>query len=222
MSERHEQRPPAASDPASPTGPGDREQRYERVMKRERAEPEELRNPVPRWLAVLSLGLIAWGTWYYFDNAGFPAGAGDRRTALVRAPADQVDGAAVYAAQCVSCHQASGKGLAGVFPPLAGSRWVTGEPARVVQILLHGINGAIEVQGQQYNGVMPAFGHLADGEIAAVLSYVRSSWSNDATSITPAQVAQGRQRYPDREAAWQGGAELNEAFPPPVSPPVSR
>ena len=186
----------------------------DRARSREREEPNELQSPVPRPLALLAIALIAWGAWYYFQNTGYPVAAGDRRTPIAPVAADAVDGGTVYAGNCAACHQAGGMGLAGVFPPLAGSRWVLENDARLVQILLHGINGEIEVLGVTYNGVMPAFPQLADAELAAVLSYIRSEWGNDAPAITPDQVSAGRERFPDRSAPWAGGEALDRMFPP--------
>jgi mono/diheme cytochrome c family protein len=103
-------------------------------------------------------------------------------------------------------------GLTGVFPPLVASDWVLEDDARLVQILLHGVEGELVVNGVAYNGLMPAFPQLSDAELAAVLSYIRSDWGNDAPPITPEQVAEGRERFPDR-GPWQGGAELDAAFP---------
>ncbi len=182
-------------------------------QSRERGEPDELRSPVPKSVAIFALALVAWGGWYYFQNTGYPTAAGDRRTPIVAVRADAVDGRAVYTANCGACHQANGLGLAGVFPPLAASDWVLKNDARLVQILLHGINGELVVNGVTYNGLMPAFPQLSDAELAAVLSYIRSDWGNDASPITPEQVGEGRLLYPDR-GTWQGGAELDAVFPP--------
>jgi mono/diheme cytochrome c family protein len=176
---------------------------------REREEPEELRNPTPWPLIALSVVLIGWGLWYYFDNAGFPLAAGDRRTPIVEPGLDDVDGARVYAANCVACHQADGQGAGGVFPPLAQARWVVGSPERLVQIMLYGIQGPIEVRGTVYDGVMPAFARLSDAELAAVTSHIRSSWGNAASPIRPEDVAAGRQRDPGRTSPWAGGEELD-------------
>jgi len=186
----------------------------ERARLRETAEPEELRNPIPWPVAVIAVGFVLWGAWYYFQNTGYPIAAGDRRSAIVADAAGAVDGAKLYTVNCASCHQANGQGLAGVFPPLVGSRWVLENDARLVQILLHGINGVIEVQGVSYQGVMPAFAHLGDDELAAVLTHIRSSWNNDADPIDAGQIAAGRERFPDRSGPWAGGAELDEQFPP--------
>ena len=183
-----------------------------RPQSRERDEPDELRSPVPRPIAIIAIALIAWGSWYYFQNTGYPVGAGDRRTPIATVAATSVDGSVVYAGNCAACHQASGQGLAGVFPPLAASDWVLENDARLVQIMLHGINGELIVNGVSYNGVMPAFSQLSDAELAAVLSYIRSEWGNDAPAIRPQQIADGRTRFPDR-GPWQGGTELDATFP---------
>ncbi|EAQ96591.1 c-type cytochrome [Congregibacter litoralis] len=183
-----------------------------RTQSRERDEPEELRNPTPLPLLILAVVMVSWGVWYYFANAGFPLTAGDRRTPIEVPTMDQVDGAQVFAANCVACHQADGKGLAGVFPPLVDSRWVLGSRERLVQIMLYGIQGPIQVQGAVYNGVMPAFSRLSDAELASVTSHIRSTWGNDASPLTPDEIAKGRARDPERTAPWSGGEELNAVF----------
>jgi len=77
-----------------------------------------------------------------------------------------------------------------------------------VQILLHGIQGAIEVNEVVYNGQMPAWKSLTDDEIAALATYVRSTWGNSASAVTAATVARERERTASRTTAWQGGEEL--------------
>ncbi|MEM6709224.1 MAG: cytochrome c [Pseudomonadota bacterium] len=187
----------------------------QRALRRELGEPEEMRNPVPWPIAMLALVLVSWGAWYYFQNTGYALMAGDKRTVLPAAPAaDSLDGGRLYTNNCSSCHQGNGGGLAGVFPPLAGSSWVTGSDERLVQILLYGIQGPIEVNGVTYNGAMPAFGYLSDGELAAVLTFIRSSWGNSAPPIEEAAITDGRGRFADRTTPWGGGEELNEVFPP--------
>lgn len=110
-----------------------------------------------------------------------------------------VDGAQLYAQQCVACHQATGEGLAGAFPPLAGSEWVTGEADVPVKILLAGLGGPIEVKGATYNGAMPAFGAVFnDEEIAAVVTHIRTSFGNEAGEVTTEQVASIREEIGSR------------------------
>jgi len=179
--------------------------------QREYDDPDEAVRPLPRLLFVLALGMIAWGAWYILDlNGQSEPTFGDRRTlsALADAPAGAVSGAQLYTSKCAACHQATGQGVAGVFPPLVGASWVIGSEGRLVQILLHGIQGAIEVNEVVYNGLMPAWNSLTDDEIAALSTYVRSTWGNSAGAVTAATVARERERTASRTTAWQGGAEL--------------
>jgi len=94
---------------------------------------------------------------------------------------------------CMSCHQANGRGLPPVYPPLRGSEIVHGDPETLAKILLHGLEGRIEVDGQVYNQVMPAAPIRGDDEIAAVLTYVRSAWGNSGSAVDPALVAKVRE-----------------------------
>ena len=176
--------------------------------RREQHEPEELHTAIPPLLVVVFAVIVSWGLWYYFQRSGYPLDAGDSRTAVVIDPSAKVDGAAVYSGNCVSCHQATGAGLPGAFPPLAGSEWVVADKAIPVQILLHGLQGQVTVKGASYSGVMPSFTQLSDAEIAAVLSHVRSSWGNAAGPITANDVAAGRKAFADRATPWQGEAEI--------------
>lgn len=109
----------------------------------------------------------------------------------------------VYASVCLSCHQATGQGLTGVYPPLAGSEWPVKEPSIPIRIVLHGLMGEIEVAGTKYNNVMSPQGMLLnDQEIANVLNYVRSSWGNKAdVEITAEMVKEQRDKYPNH-AMW--------------------
>jgi mono/diheme cytochrome c family protein len=98
------------------------------------------------------------------------------------------NGAQVYSQNCSSCHQANGQGNT-AFPPLAKNPVVTGPPATVIHIVKNGLTGPVKVNGKTFNGQMPAWkGQLSDGDIAAVISYVRTSWGNKASAVTPAQV----------------------------------
>ncbi len=100
------------------------------------------------------------------------------------------DGGKVYQTNCSSCHQAEGTGLAGSFPPLAGNPVVTGDATKVAHIVKYGLSGNITVAGKAYNGMMPAWGQsLSNADIAAVLTFIRSSWGNKAGAVTEAQVA---------------------------------
>lgn len=95
------------------------------------------------------------------------------------------EGAKIYS-KCIGCHQADGNGVAGTFPPLAGSEWVTGNTEELAMVILYGLAGPIEVSGASYNSNMPA---QADGmgakELAAVMTYIRNEWGNEASIVTP-------------------------------------
>ena len=85
---------------------------------------------------------------------------------------EQASGPDVFTRNCAACHGDGGRGVAGVFPPLAMSDWVTGETRTPVRIVLYGLQGPVQVGGATFNGTMPAFGaRLTDQELAAVLSY---------------------------------------------------
>ena len=100
------------------------------------------------------------------------------------------DGAKIYTQNCSSCHQASGQGVAGMFPPLAGNPVVTGDPAAVIHDVKYGLNGSISVAGTSYNGMMPAWGQsLSNADIAAAVTYIRSAWGNKASAVTESAVA---------------------------------
>ena len=120
-----------------------------------------------------------------------------------------VDGAAVYASRCVACHQATGAGLPGVFPPLAGSEWVVGKAHTLAAVVLHGVEGPLTVKGNTYNGVMPAFAaQLSDDELAALLTHIRSEWGNTAEPVTAEAVAAVREETAARTTPYNGDAEL--------------
>ncbi len=99
---------------------------------------------------------------------------------------------------CMSCHQANGRGLPPVYPPLRGSEIAHGDPATLVKIVMYGLEGPIKVDGQSYNQVMPAAPLRTDDEIAAVLTYVRSAWGNTGEPIDTALVAKVREETKGR------------------------
>lgn len=112
-------------------------------------------------------------------------------------------------AHCVTCHQPNGKGLDPVYPPLVGTPWVTGSEDRLTKLVLHGLWGKIEVNGKVYDpakGVPPmtAFeSMLNDKEVAAVLTYVRNSWGNQAPPVSPETVKRVRESTKDRSIFWK-------------------
>lgn len=193
----------------------DRSKKIE-AQQREMPEPYEGNRPVP-WLVILIVSAVfIWAIGYIWTtHQTNPPSYGDRRTAqdFKVAPfsaGGAIDGAQIYAAQCVACHQAGGQGLPGVFPPLAGSDWVNGKAALAVQIVLHGVTGELTVKGVQYNGMMPMFkDKLDDAQLAAVVSYIRSNFGNTAGPVDAATVASERKTTADHAQPWNGDAELS-------------
>jgi mono/diheme cytochrome c family protein len=108
--------------------------------------------------------------------------------------------------RCAVCHQATGQGVPSAFPPLAGSEWATAVNTAVpIRVVLHGLQGAVTVKHQQFNGAMPAYGTgqpMSDAEVAAVLTYVRSAWGNSAGAVTAADVARERAATASRATPW--------------------
>lgn len=101
-------------------------------------------------------------------------------------------GERLYATHCAACHQATGKGLTGAFPPLAESSHLADGPAVAINAVLNGLSGPITVNGVDYNSVMPNLSYLADSDIADIVTYVMNSWGNPGGEVSSAEVAAAR------------------------------
>lgn len=99
---------------------------------------------------------------------------------------------AAYSAHCSACHQPTGQGLSGAFPPLAGNPNVTDDADYVISTVLNGRQGELVVDGVTYNGVMPPMQHLSDEEVAGAVNHVLTAWGNDGATVTVDQVAAQR------------------------------
>lgn len=146
-----------------------------------------------------------------YDERFDPATMGE--TGPKEAVDPRVAGQRMYMQACVTCHQPTGQGVPGAFPPLVGSDWVTGDEERLIKIVLHGLQGPVEVAGTTYNGVMPGFGlgtgyNWSDERIAQALTYIRSEWGNQAEPVTPERVTEVRTQT-NRASAWTA-AELGQ------------
>ena len=117
-------------------------------------------------------------------------------------PAVHARGLAIYNKTCIACHGPEGKGVPGAFPPLDGAPYPVGDPSIPIRIIIHGLQGPLEVLGQKYNVPMAALGELKDTEVADVLTYVRQSWSNDAAPVSTETVKQVRSKHADRKTPW--------------------
>lgn len=172
---------------------------------REQDDPQDGYEPVPLWLITFIMIVVFWSGMYLAQNSGDfnslvfdPVAA--RRAAAGPAKQDgppdpMVLGKRIFLQNCVVCHQATGQGVPGQFPPLAGSEWVLSQDwhgdNHLVKILIHGLQGPIRVKGNDYNNAMPAQ-KLNDAQIAAVLTYIRNEWGNSAPPISEGFVARIR------------------------------
>lgn len=169
---------------------------------REPELPGEGAEPGPWWLYAIILLTITFGFFYMGRYLGEistrehvlysqATSGGDATEEAQLDPMEQ--GARVYKRVCQTCHQPQGEGVPSLYPPLANSDWINGDPNRPIQIVLHGLQGPITVKGESYNNSMPGWGSLlSDADIAAVLTYVRNSFGNSAPDISVDQVASQR------------------------------
>lgn len=187
----------------------DKEQLPDRILSmheqsvREMEEPRDGMSPTPVSFLLMCFVLTAWGGYYIADNPGNWSGTEYNTkpaNAVSTAPAVKEDpmvlGQQIFNV-CAQCHQSSGVGVAGSYPPLVASDYVTGDPARFSAILLNGLKGPLVVNGVTYSGEMPAWRDLySDEELAAVMTYVRNSWGNKASPLTQEIVAKVRKDLP--------------------------
>lgn len=184
--------------------------RLHEPIARELEEPRDGFEPTPMWWVFAVMALLGWGGWYLGTYSGnWRADVYDERPGVAAAAAasapptadPMVLGKRIYA-NCQACHQADGRGVPGNYPPLAGSSWVTGSPETLVRILLHGVEGELEVGGRRYNQAMPPWKHLRDEQLAAVATYVRGAWGNAAPPVEVDTVGAVRAATAARSRAW--------------------
>lgn len=133
------------------------------------------------------------------DEVYLPEGSGARTATqpAVAAPAavnkeDRIKmGAQVFANNCAACHQATGQGVEGAFPPLAGSDYLNSDKIRAIKTITGGLQGKVTVNGKTFDGVMPAWS-LSDEDIANVMTYLYNSWGNSGLEVLPAEVKTNR------------------------------
>jgi mono/diheme cytochrome c family protein len=170
--------------------------------------------PVPWWVLGGSALLLAWGGLYLGTYSGGFQGdvfneEANYKPVTQSGPVDPKAasialGKKIFTVNCVQCHQSTGLGQPGQYPPLVGSEWVLGPaPRRLTQIVLHGVQGTIHVEGKVFNNAMPTWASLTDKELAGVLSYVRGELGgNSAPPITDAEMADARKLTASRSDPW--------------------
>lgn len=196
---------PSTTHQGRPSGGGN--------LQAEGTEPWADKAPIPMFLVIL-LVLVFFASDIYlmanrgeFDGRIYEPHADMAALDLANPPdpvkLERLKGKRVYETVCAACHQPTGMGSPGQFPPLAGSEWVLAEgPNRIIRLVLNGIQGPITVTGLPFNNAMPPWGAvLKDEDIAAVVSYIRSEWGNKASPVTAKQVEAIRAQVADH-APW--------------------
>lgn len=225
------------------------------AIYREKIEPRIGREPLSLWLIAIYGFAVFFGGAYlgrYAGNfsgegldylGGAPrvaskgGGGGDAEQAAELTPFEK--GKKIYSANCATCHQANGEGVAGQYPPLAGAEIVNGGAKRSAMIVLKGLHGPLTVKGQQYGSAVmqPWEKTLNDQKIADVLTYIRQEWGNNAGPVSAEGVSALRKELAGRvesytepdilavpaEADLPGGAPpapAEEASTPGANPPT--
>lgn len=197
-------------------------QRLHDALIREKQEPTERFLPMPLFLVLIISGLAFWAGVYLVQySADFDAYTFDETLKpgeMVQASGpveyDPIRvGSRFFTRNCTVCHQANGSGVAGAFPPVADSNWVQGPEEMLIRILLNGMTGPVQVNGESYNGAMPAFATASNEEIAGVLTLLRTDpqFGNNSEPVTPEAVAAVRAELGGRSQAWTG-AELQKTY----------
>ncbi len=186
---------------------------HEKELARKLA-PDAHYRMLPLVLLFVFSGLIFFGGTYANHFSGryhseiFDENAQPTSGAAVAAKVDPlVLGKKSYEQVCATCHQATGLGVEGIYPPLAGSEWVQGTPEHVIRIVVYGLKGQVQVKGKTFGAAaMPRIGKVSesgynwsDERIAAVLSYIRQEWGNKGSAITPEQVTAIHTKEGDRK-----------------------
>jgi mono/diheme cytochrome c family protein len=190
------------------------------AVVREKLDPQAGREPLSLWLiAIYGLAVFFGGAYLgryagnwsgdgldYLGNAprvaAHPGAGGATEQTAELTPAEK--GAKIFSANCATCHQMNGLGVAGQYPPLAGSEFANGGSRRPVMIVLKGLQGPLTVKGQHYGSAVmqPWDKTLTDEKIADVLTYERSSWGNTGSAVTPEGVAALRKEFAGRSESW--------------------
>ncbi len=217
------------------------------AIVREKAEPRIGREPLSLWLiAIYGLAVFFGGAYLgryagNFSGDGLDYLGGAPRVAAKAGPNTGPEQAAeltpaekgkkIFAANCATCHQATGLGVAGQYPPLAGSEFVDGGTRRLGMILLKGLQGSLTVKGAHYGSAVmqPWEKTLNDQKIADVLTYVRQEWGNTGGPVAAEQIAALRKELAGHSESWSeadllavpAAAELPGA-PPAGSAPAGK
>jgi len=155
------------------------------------------------FLAGSSYAGIDFGPGYYDQGEG---GAAEETAAAGPAPEDtspMAVGKQLYNGNCANCHQSSGAGQPGAYPPMVGSEWVLGSKPMLAAILLDGVSGELSVHGSEFGtNVMPAWANLSDEKLADIMTYIRGTWGNTADAVKAEEVTAVRTKNASRATPW--------------------
>lgn len=151
--------------------------------------------------------LASWFAWPGHEPESDESVATDRRPLTRKEKELFARGRQVYLTSCVACHGNDGRGMKLLAPPLAGSDWVLGSEERLARILFHGLTGPITVSGKTYTApevqpLMPPLATLDNGDTAAVLTYIRREWGNDADPVSTKRISRLRIEAQGRAVPW--------------------
>ncbi len=197
-------------------------QQVHAAIQREKREPRVGLEPLSMWLIVVYGVALFWGGAYlgrYSGNfsgdsldvslsaptAHKGTGPGGGPVAAELTPAER--GKKIFSANCATCHQANGEGVAGQYPPLAGSEFTNGGSRRAAMIVLKGLEGPVKVKGQMFGTAVmqPWDKTLTDQKIADVLTYERTSWGNHGSPVTAEQIAGLRKELASHPTSFREG-----------------
>lgn len=212
------------------------------AIQREKREPRAGLEPLSIWLiGVYGLAIFFGGAYLGRYSGSFSgdgldpgmappkkliaAGSGASGAAAGElSPAER--GKKIYMANCATCHQANGQGVAGQYPPLVGSEFVINGSKRPAMIVLKGLEGPITVKGVKYGSAVmqPWDKTLSDAKIADVLTYIRQDWGNAAPAVAPEGIAALRKELAGKPGSFKEAdilavpAEENVAGGAPAAP----
>lgn len=200
--------------------------RIHTAAMREMEEPRDGISPTPVSYIITCFLYLLCGGFYmgYYGGTWKGDGLAERPIggpAVVAPPQDPMKLGREIFNSCMQCHQESGLGVPGSYPPLAGSEYVLGDKRRLAAILMNGINGDFVVKGQTYNSKMPSWAMLEDEEIAAVATYVRNTWGNKADTM-PIDLVKSVRKEVDGKGEWKSAtlAEFAATAPPAAAVPA--
>jgi len=209
--------PPSGNDAIQPNAPDFVETPEVPALSSERES-------LPIWLYLLCgfalflagssfTGFGVFGEGLLDQGPGGPVVAG--ASAAPEKPNPAALGKSLYGGNCANCHQASGEGQPGQYPPLVDSEYVKGSKERLAAIMLCGLSGSVTVKGATYSTqAMPGWsGVFTDEKLAAIMTYLRSSWGNTANAVTADEVAAARAKFASHASAPYNEAELLKIAP---------